>query len=137
MFDTYVKRTSVVSGPKYPQEVHEYRAPTDDSIRILNEMTTKAMKNLISTFEVDDNYLKCVMGVFKDDYGLRFRVIGYFTLNDHKYDIDYTLKEEPDKERLSQLLIANLEKAVAHALKHELLHQLVKGGLFGRKGIGS
>lgn len=47
MFDkTYVVRDRVEHVP-FTKEVYEYRAPTDQSIEILNEMQDKVMKNMM------------------------------------------------------------------------------------------
>jgi hypothetical protein len=58
--DTYLFQTihERSSGPSHVT-VNENRAPTDDSIRIYQEMLEKAEKNIIKLFKVDNNSLKC------------------------------------------------------------------------------
>lgn len=36
-------------------DVHEHRAPTDESIKLLNEMQEKILKNIVAQFKVDNN----------------------------------------------------------------------------------
>jgi hypothetical protein len=42
----------------YEKTVHEHRAPTDQSVSLLNEMQKKAEENLIRTIKVEENTLK-------------------------------------------------------------------------------
>lgn len=45
---------------RYPDtvNVHEHKAPTDESIRLMEEMHDKALKNIIAKVKVDDNLVK-------------------------------------------------------------------------------
>ena len=45
---------------RYPDkiEVKEQKAPTDDSIRLLNEFQEKTLNNIISKIKVDNNIVK-------------------------------------------------------------------------------
>lgn len=69
MFNTTVihKHDTVVqSGPKQI-DVHEHRAPTDQSVKLLNEMEEKARKNIICKVQLDDNILNGVAIVYVDE----------------------------------------------------------------------
>lgn len=44
----------------YPEAIHEHKAPTDESVRLLNEMQDKAIQNLIAKVEVKDNLVEGV-----------------------------------------------------------------------------
>lgn len=56
MFDTNV--TNVRSSSPSRIDVHEHRAPTDDSVRLLNEMQRAAEKQIINSIPLEDNLLK-------------------------------------------------------------------------------
>ena len=49
------------------QTVHEHRAPTDESVKLLNEMQDKAIGNIIDTIVVQNNILNFVAVVFDSD----------------------------------------------------------------------
>ena len=59
MFDSYSSRT-YVTEQRYPQTIHNHRAPTDESIKILNEMQEKAEKNLLAKHIVGENSISGV-----------------------------------------------------------------------------
>jgi hypothetical protein len=42
----------------YPQTIHEHRAPTDESVKILREMEEAARQSVLSTHRFNDNELK-------------------------------------------------------------------------------
>ena len=48
----------------FNSEVHEHRAPTDASVRLLREMEDKATKNLLSRSIINNNILNCKWSVF-------------------------------------------------------------------------
>jgi hypothetical protein len=52
MFDSY----SYEAFP-YEKTVHEYKAPTDDSIRIYGEMKEKAYKSILKSIGVNNNII--------------------------------------------------------------------------------
>jgi len=59
--DTYLIQNFHESrGPSHVT-VNEHRAPTDESIRIYQEMLEKAEKNIYKAFKVDNNQLKCTI----------------------------------------------------------------------------
>ena len=45
--------------------IHEHRAPTDESVRLLNEFEEKARKNIIHKISVNENNLNAVSIIFK------------------------------------------------------------------------
>jgi len=63
--------------------VHEHKAPTDESVKLLNEMQEKAQRNILKTIKIEENYLKAVVVIFKNnfiedriDYGAKFILNG-------------------------------------------------------------
>ena len=63
MFD----RITVEAGGAVPycKEVHEYRAPTDKSVELLNEFQEKALANLISKERLDCNGINIELSLYK------------------------------------------------------------------------
>jgi hypothetical protein len=61
--------------------VHEHKAPTDDSLKLLKEMQEKALHSIIDSFKVESNTMNGHIVVFKDYYAFKF-MCGYkFELN--------------------------------------------------------
>ena len=69
--------------------ITEHKAPTDESIRLLNEFQEKALKNLIRKVEIKDNIIDGVLFVFRYnlDPNMR-RLIFRFKLNGQEYEIE-------------------------------------------------
>lgn len=86
MFDT----TIVKQAPAYPQTIHEHRAPTDESVRLLNEMQSEAKVNIIKNIIVDDNVVNGSITIMQDYYSMGKKYVVYFkfNLNGRDYVID-------------------------------------------------
>lgn len=48
-------------------EVTEKKAPTDESVRLLNEMQEKARENIIHSINIDTNVLKALTVFYRND----------------------------------------------------------------------
>lgn len=71
--------------------ITEKKAPTDESIRILNEMEEKATQNIIAKIKIESNNINAVALYFRDEFiqnRVAFRI--KFILNGKTHDIvDY------------------------------------------------
>jgi hypothetical protein len=81
MFDRTFVTTS--EAPRYPQTVHEHRAPTDESIRTLREMERKIEENVYATLALD-NIVKGTVVVRHDRLDLRYVVDVSLSINGHQ-----------------------------------------------------
>jgi len=99
MFDTYISQTEQVTREV---TVKEYRAPTDESIKLLNEMQKKALDNIISQFSTSNNCLQMKCAVIEDYYDQAKVFICKFTLNgkDHRFDIKVHSWDVPTEQDL-------------------------------------
>jgi hypothetical protein len=68
MFDDIFNRTDKSTHVHFPENinVHEHKAPTDESVRLLNEMQEKAVKNIIAAIRVEDNTVNGVAIAYQD-----------------------------------------------------------------------
>src|SRR4051812_2071854 len=64
-------------------KITEHKAPTDESVKLLNEMQEKAKKNIIATIHIEQNYLKAIVIYTQDDvvsgrmkYAIKFNLNG-------------------------------------------------------------
>lgn len=86
MFDKY----TVTNSPSHTTSsvrVEEHRSPTDESIRLLNEMEEKALGNIVQRITVDDNNLKGKLLISRDiRNGLdAYELAAIFSINGVKY----------------------------------------------------
>lgn len=66
MFDSYNRIGGSYIPYPYEKTIIEKKAPTDDSIRLYEEIKEKAYKSIIDTIKIDDNILKVNAIVYQD-----------------------------------------------------------------------
>lgn len=82
MFNTYNYSTEV--APSYPETIKEFKAPTDESIRLYKELEEKAHQNLVAKAPTQENDFKCYAHWFIDNIG-----------NDEIICVDFNINEKP------------------------------------------
>ena len=65
---------------------HEHRAPTDQSIQLLNEMQDAALANIVSRLSTSDNTLRAEAFVMRDPRSMTDFVAYKITLNGEDYE---------------------------------------------------
>ena len=117
MFD----RTVVNSSPSsIHSTVHEHRAPTDDSIRLYDEMRKKAEDAIIASVRVKDTHFEGVIHHYRDfaNARLQFRVI--YSLNGKKMTTNYDHSERDYSESAEDIYLKIVD-AVARDIANEIL----------------
>jgi len=119
MFDTYVNRTEQVTREVI---VKEYRAPTDESVKLLNEMQKKALDNIVSQFSTSNNHLQMKCAVVENNYEQARLFISKFTLNgkSHRFDIKINSLDVQTEEDL----ITSVYERVCAELAKEFMQPL-------------
>lgn len=73
-------------------KVHEHKAPTDESIKLLEEMHDKAMKNIIAKVKVDDNLVNGECWIFEQPWNMHeFKLVYKFKINQQEFNIEELL----------------------------------------------
>jgi len=74
-------RTEV--APTYPQKItaHEHRAPTDESVRLLNEMDEKARKNIIERVILKNTLFEGTCILYEDQFNQELLIDFKFIIN--------------------------------------------------------
>lgn len=92
MFDKTYISTGKSGGSHHSHRhevtVNEHRAPTDESVRLLNEMEQAAKNNLLNSIVIKDNTLNGVVFYFREDPMLvvgRFKYMAKFKLNGREF----------------------------------------------------
>lgn len=65
MFNTIVNKET-----NYPDtiNIHHHKAPTDESIRLLNEFQEKAFSNIVNHIKVETNLVKGEVILYNDSF---------------------------------------------------------------------
>lgn len=94
------------------KNVREYRAPTDDSIKILEEMREKTIKGILASLICDDNSFKCKCLLNKNNLELNYRIIVQYTFNGYERIVKLAFTEQDKNKGISHLGFL-LKQAVA------------------------
>lgn len=90
--DTYIDNSA-----NYPDriDIHEHKAPTDRSVRLLNEMKEKAKEDIIASIEVQDNVLNGVAISYCEPFAVdmtpNYTIHLKFKVNGKEYLINKTI----------------------------------------------
>ena len=101
--------------------VHEHRAPTDESVRLLKEMEEKAREKIFDSFRLDGNGFECVIQCERDCMTMDTTAVAVFSLNGRKMQ---ALARVTDRERQRDspvLLASRLRDAVALTIANDVL----------------
>ncbi len=135
MFDTY--RIGSTSTEYVPYEksvkITETRAPTDESVKLLNEFQEKAKQNLVDQIKVEDNTLNGVVLFFRQDIVHdKVEWFGKFSLNGKEHKVQGELPFGFD-EKISfhlqgnMLNIPDLREVFIAEIAKTLMVDLMKG----------
>lgn len=117
MFDTYTRTTEFIT-----KEVHEHRAPTDESIKILREMELAAQQKVLEAIRLEnceiDGVLHCMKHTLSFDYMFKF----IFSVNGKKMCTDYSVSEW-DIQKNDFQWVQGLITKVAETIAEEILRK--------------
>lgn len=117
MLNTYITR---VEGPRFPDKilVENKRAPTDDSIRLAEELREKITRSIVLT-EATDNPLHGNIVILDAPEKRGLRVCVGFTLNGRQHyetaEVD-CIDLAMARDRAATLVVEAAHKAVTHCL---------------------
>lgn len=128
MFDTYVNRHTTEYVDRNIN-VTEHRAPTDVSVKLLNEMTEKALKNIVSNFSTTNNTLQTRVAVFIDCRNGDRQFLCKFILNgkENILQIDLPIYEYDTPEKMVQELYRQVCNKLAAEIMQPFLKEISKG----------
>lgn len=126
MFDTVINpvRTEYVT-----RTVNEYRAPTDESVRLLREMEEKARNEILKSYKLESNILKGVIHEFMDYLHDTSKIGVQFELNGHRI-VSYTEfnrydSPETKTTKLMECVASEITKELLSKVNQQQLHQLI------------
>lgn len=128
MFDTYVQRHTTEYVDRNIT-VKEYKAPTDESVKLLNEITEKALNNIVKTFSTSNNTLQAKVAVYQDHRMQVNEFMCKFTLNgkDHMLRVEINTYETPDRSSMIEKLYTKVCEKLAQELMQPFFQELKRG----------
>jgi len=119
MFNTY-KIDNSYKGPD-KVSVTEKKAPTDESIRLLNEFQQKAFDNIVECVQLSNNELTdATYWIYPDYHSFSQRARIRFKLNGKVKDFEFTLPHErTDK--------ADIQKKIIEKIYMEISKEILAG----------
>lgn len=114
-------RTSINTYNSCPDEIKvvEKKAPTDESIRLLNEFQQKAFDNIVACIQLSNNELKDITcWIYNDMYSFNERARVRFKLNEKEIDFNFKL---PSKFVDSCDIIPMIRKSILDKLAEVVL----------------
>ncbi len=106
--------------------VNEYRATTDESLKLLNEFKDKAEKDLVRSIKIDDNQMLNANIMFFDNIiEDNIKVSVRFTLNSKEYLIKTTIEMplNPTRDFYSEVFLKMLFEEISKEITLELFNQ--------------
>ena len=110
------------------QIVHEHRAPTDDSVRLLLEMQTAAEKARIGAFDLPNNVFGGRIEVMRDHATGALRAAVIFDLNGQRFVVKTEIVSDSDRRTVDGVL-TDLRDRMAHTIATQMLASLFSATL--------
>lgn len=133
MFDKHVR---IEAPPMYPQDIHEHRAPTDASVKLLSEMEKVVVSHIDEKFIFQDNDLNGSVYTYVDQATKAVHVKIVFSLNGKKHEstIENLRVQHLTKNQAFCLLAKTIAKAICqrlicNSLQEKQLDELLNANL--------
>lgn len=99
------------------REVHEHRAPTDQSVALLKEMEEAAKDKVVDAVHVQDTAFSCEVHLIRESFSMQNRVRVIFSIGGRKMHEDVVLSHDDD----GRQLVEKIREAVAQRIAGEVL----------------
>lgn len=116
MFDSYYLQERQTEYVTKSINVTEKKAPTDESIKLLNEFSEKALENIVKRFSTSNNTFFCTGAVFYNPMKASNEVHIKYTLNSKDYTFCVELNEWE----------SNTQRSVAQKLYEKICDKLAE-----------
>ena len=111
MFDTtIVHRTEHIPTTVHH---HEHRAPTDASVKLLNEFEQAAEKKLIDATRLENNFVKATYHEFRDHLNASIVMVIRITINGNVVEWREAVSQFLTKEEREKVVFDTLSKMLA------------------------
>lgn len=104
------------------REVHEHRAPTDESVKLLKEMEAAAEKKRTDAMRIEGNGFNCIVEFVQHMMDYSAEAVAVFDLNGVRKRISHRMPMDTERGKL----LIGLRDEVAKALAGEMIMQGVR-----------
>lgn len=114
------------------QTVHEHKAPTDESVKLLMEMQNKVMANLLGQIRVENNGFEIVAYAFNDVSKFEKKVCIKYKIGTVEHTVDVSFRYTATVREMANKLVDELARDLAKnllqpALTSEVTRTLLAG----------
>ena len=107
---------TVKDGPTYvTKTTTEYRAPTDESVRLLKEMEEKAREKIIDSFTVSDTHFECKFFQEMDVTTQEMKYVVIYSMNGKKRTVNVRVERDVIADNYKKIISA-VANDIAHAM---------------------
>jgi len=107
--------------------VNEHKAPTDESIRLLEEMHDKAVKNIIAKVRVEDNLVNGEVFLIHQPWCVaEYQIIFKFKINSQEFTIEHFIDRSYFYDGDTPLEMSNIETVIKDYASALMLHFTLK-----------
>lgn len=96
--------------------VHEYKAPTDDSIHLYKEMEEKARKSIVDAFKIENNHFTSNIVVNSRADIMNFQVNFNLLLNGKKIEGSFLIPEYTTRDAITELVARKFSEAITQEI---------------------
>jgi hypothetical protein len=112
MFDRYIHGD--VSGPSHvTQTVHEHRAPTDESVRLLREMEQKARDQVVQAIRLEDSPIDCIVHVQDNAMNAERDFCAYVRINGKRLEVRKSFPMDTSADVMARGLMESVATKIA------------------------
>lgn len=127
MFDRTVL---AIGGGTHHHTTVEKRAPTDESVRLLREMESKAQEQVERAIRLADNGFECVAHVHRECMSDDLVVLVHFMLAGRRLKAEYRHRRFDPLEGLGRGVVRAVSDRIAEEVLTTLAQQLDRTGAF-------
>lgn len=91
MFDTTIIQPVRDQHHHHRTDVHEHRAPTDDSVKLLKEMESAALDKLLGSVKLENCPVSGVVHMMQDHFNLEYKYIIEYKIGSRTERVNVTM----------------------------------------------
>lgn len=123
MFDKHIHPPTGLSHVT----VTEYRAPTDESVKILRELEQAAQARITNSVRVADTSFECVIHTHDDYVNDGIQLAAVFKINGKRLVVKTSVKNPYTEETAAEHLVKALSECIAAEVLAPIFHDAFKG----------
>ncbi|MGE5681836.1 MAG: hypothetical protein ACM34K_13235 [Bacillota bacterium] len=124
MFDKTILQPTHTEFIPYEKTVTINRAPTDESIKLLNEMSEKVINNIIGTYKLENCPIDNIAILVLAPIDMNHRLVIKFKINGKEHIVKVVI--EPQYLMDKSTMINKICEEIKNAMNHEIMMTILK-----------